>query len=360
MRLNFEREASSFEGIFGSSFFNTVGPSLVIGLLLHSFDFLSLFIEQLLYTALCLKGVYNMRSFEKLRMGASSAPKVIRVTVFATLIATFFSLLLHQLFIQFFRIPSLYQILSLSTWGIQKLFVWQFVSYLLIEPLPNGIHFALLLCIFFKFYLLWTFGSSLVQLKGKHHFLALYFGGGIFVGLLFYLFQCAVQSCFPLAGATPAIYILLISWTFLFPTANFMLFMMLPMRAHHLVFGMLGVTLFLDFCKGHFFGCLVTVSSLLFGYLYALLAWEIPGPFLRLRRIDNVLIQLKRKYLILPHRSHSVKKGKIYDFQTGRIVVEDKVFAKEYPNKKYCPWERILTWCKRWTPRLFPRSKTDD
>ncbi len=298
-----------------------------------------------------------MYSFDRLRMGAASVPKVVRVTVATTLITTFFSLLLHTLCVQVFRIPSPYTILSLSTSGIRKLFVWQFVSYLLIEPLSHEIDFTLLLYIFFKLYVLWTFGSSLVKLKNKYHFLALYFGGGMFVGLLFCLFQFAFSACTPLAGATPAIYILLISWTFLFPTANLMLFMIIPMRAHHLVFGTLGVTLFLDFCKGNFFGFLITAASLLFGYLYALLIWEIPGPFFRLRRWDNMVIRFKRKYLTLSRTYRSLREEKIYDFQTGQVIEKD-ARADFCSNKTPSIWIRLLHWCKK-QRRAFHRTKTD-
>jgi len=298
-----------------------------------------------------------MHQSQRFRMGPSFAPKVIKVTIALTLLLTFFSLMSNALFTQVFGIPSPQQLLSLSTWGIHKFFIWQFVSYLFIQPLSGGITFGLLLHIFFDLYLLWAIGSSIVQLKGKNHFMSLYFGGGIFVGLISYLCQLFFHVSVPFAGATPAIYILLISWSFLFPTASLMLFMMIPMRAKWLVFGLIGVNLFLDFSNGNFFGFLITGSSLVFGYLYAVLAWETLSPFPRLHRFDNKLISLKRKYFSFSRGSseHAMEEGKIYDFKTGRIIMQDEEFMDVCLEKISRHGKGSLSWRERW--KLWRISK---
>ena len=293
----------------------------------------------------------------RFQMGPSFAPKVIKLTIAFTLILTFFSLLSNALFTQVFGIPSPYQLLSLSTWGIHKFFIWQFISYLFIQPLSSGITFGLLLHIFFDLYLLWAIGSSIVQLKGKKHFMTLYFGGGIFVGLMSYFCQLFLGISAPFAGATPAIYILLISWSFLFPTASLMLFMMIPMRAKWLVFGLIGVNLFLDFSNGNFFGFLITISSLIFGYLYAILVWEMLSPFPRLHNFDKKLIHLKRKYFKLSRgkSEHTMEEGKVYDFKTGRIILQDEEFIDLCLEKIARYGKKSLTWNERW--KLWRISK---
>lgn len=298
-----------------------------------------------------------MHQSQGFRMGPSLAPKVIKMTIALTLLLTFFSLLSNALFTQVFGIPSPQHLLSLSTWGIHKFFIWQFISYLFIQPVASGISFGLLLHIFFDLYLLWAIGSSIVQLKGKKHFLSLYFGGGLFVGIVCYLSQLIFNVSIPFAGATPAIYILLISWSFLFPTASLMLFMMIPMRAKWLVFGLIGVNLFLDFSNGNFFGFLITGSSLIFGYLYAVLVWETLGPFPRFHRFDQKLINLKRKYFSSSRSPNSkeMEEGKIYDFKTGRIIMQDEEFMDVCLEKIARHGRKSLSLRERW--KLWRISK---
>ena len=298
-----------------------------------------------------------MHQSQGFRMGPSFAPKVIKLTIALTLLLTFFSLLSNALFTQVFGIPSPQQLLSLSTWGIHKFFIWQFISYLFIQPVSSGISFGLLLHVFFDLYLLWAIGSSIVQLKGKKHFLSLYFGGGLFVGIICYLAQLIFNVSIPFAGATPAIYILLISWSFLFPTASLMLFMMIPMRAKWLVFGLIGINLFLDFSNGNFFGFLITGSSLIFGYLYAVLVWEALSPFPRLHRLDQKLINLKRKYFGFSRATSAseMEEGKIYDFKTGRIIMQDEEFMDACLEKIAQHGKKSLSWRERW--RLWRISK---
>lgn len=297
-----------------------------------------------------------MYQSQRFRMGPSFAPKVIKATIILTLLLSFFSLMSHALFTQIFNIPSPQQFLSLSLWGIHKFFIWQFISYLFIQPLSGGISFGLLLHIFFDLYLLWAIGSSIVQIKGKKHFLSLYFGGGFFVGLVTYFCLLMFHLSIPFAGATPAIYILLIAWNFLFPEASLMLFMIIPMRAKWLIFGLIGVNLFLDFSNGNFFSFLITSSSLLFGYLYAILVWEMLGPFRRLHRFEKKLIHLKKRYWIFhPKADDEMREGKVYDFKTGRIILQDDAFVDECLEKIGQHGRGSLTWRERW--KLWYLSK---
>lgn len=298
-----------------------------------------------------------MHQSQGFRMGPSFAPKVIKMTIALTLLFTFFSLLSNALFTQVFGIPSPGQLLSLSIWGIHKFFIWQFISYLFIQPVSSGITFGLLLKVFFDLYLLWAIGSSIVQLKGKKHFLSLYFGGGLFVGIICYLAQLIFGNSALFAGATPAIYILLISWSFLFPTASLMLFMMIPMRAKWLVFGLIGINLFLEFSNGKFFDFLISGSSLIFGYLYAVLAWETLSPFPRLHRFDQKLINLKRKYFGFSrvNTASEMEEGKIYDFKTGRIIMQDEEFMDACLEKISQHGKKSLSWRERW--KLWRISK---
>ncbi len=292
------------------------------------------------------------------KAGPSFVPKVIKMTIGVTLIITFLSLFSHTLFTQIFKIPSLQQFFSLSLWGIHHFFIWQFISYLFVQPLVSGISFGLLLHIFFQLYLLFTIGSSIVAMKGKNHFLALYFGGGLFVGIISYLTQLLTGISIPLAGSTASIYILLISWCFLCPDARLMLFMMIPMRAKWLVFGFIGVNLFLDFSNGNFFGFISSLSSLTFGYLYPLLAWEYLSPFPRLHSFEKRLIYFKKRlnYSKYFRQSSSVlEEGKIYDFKTGKVLKDDDQFIDQCLEKISQYGKKSLTLFERF--KLYRLSK---
>ena len=292
------------------------------------------------------------------KTGPSYVPKVIKITIGMTLILTFLSLFSHNLFVQVLHFPSLQQLLSLSLWGIHHFFIWQFISYLFVQPLTSGISFGLLLHIFFQLYLLWAIGSSIVAMKGRNHFLALYFGGGFFVGLISYLTQFLVGISIPFSGATASIYILLIGWCFLCPNASLMLFMMIPMRAKWLVFGFIGVNLFLDFSNGNFFGFICLLSSLIFGYLYPLLVWEHLSPFPRLHSFEKRLIYFKQRFNHSKYfrRNHSIlEEGKIYDFKTGKALMNEDQFIDQCLEKISRYGKKSLTFFERF--KLYRLSK---
>ncbi|WP_194847806.1 rhomboid family intramembrane serine protease [Candidatus Neptunochlamydia vexilliferae] len=178
---------------------------------------------------------------------------------------------------------------------MHKFFAWQFVSYLFIQPISEGVSLGSILRLLFDLYLLYMVGTAIIETRGKKHFIGLYFGGALFVGIVAYLSLLFSGSPFPFAGASPAIYILLISFVFLTPHARIMLFLMVPMQAKWLVFGLIGVNLFLDFSNGHFLSFFTTGAALVYGYLYPILVWEILSPFYRLHNIEKKMIYWKRK-----------------------------------------------------------------
>lgn len=270
-----------------------------------------------------------MNNFQTFRLSPRATPKIIKWTIITTLVVSFFALLSNALFTQVFGIPSPQMLFSLSTWGVHKFFIWQFLSYLFVQPLAGGgISMALILHIFFDLYLLWAIGSSLIQARGEKQFIGLFFGGALFVGVIAYLSLFLFGSPLPFAGATTSIYILLIGWAFLFPEANIMLFLMLPVRAKWLVFGLIGVNLFLDFSNGNFLSFFVTFAAMLYGYFYSLLVWEISSPFQSLHGMEKRLIYFKRK---MRHRFKKVvdievQPSKVYDFKTGKAIIQDDEF----------------------------------
>jgi len=270
--------------------------------------------------------MYQTKAF---RLGPTSTPSIVKWTIISTLIVSFFALISNALFSQVLGLPSPQYLFSLTTWGIHKFFLWQFISYLFVQPVTKGgISIALILHVFFDIYLLWAMGSAIVQARGIKHFLGLYFGGGLFIGVVAYASLLLVGSPAPFAGATPCIYMLLIGWVFLFPETNLSLFLLLPIRAKWLVFGLIGVNLFLDFSNGNFFYFLVTASAMIYAYLYSVLAWEMLGPFRHLHAMEKKLIYFKRMMKNSVHQivDVEVQPSKVYDFKTGKAIIHDDEF----------------------------------
>jgi membrane associated rhomboid family serine protease len=287
--------------------------------------------------------VYQSQAF---RMGPTSTPKVVKWTILATLIASFLSIFSNALFTRVFHIPSIEHLLSLTTWGVHRFFIWQFISYLFIQPLAAGeISLPFLLHIFFDMYLLWAIGSAIYEVRGKKHFLGLYFGGALFVGLIAYLSLFLFNSPLLFAGASGSIYILLISWAFLFPEAMIMLFLLIPVRAKWLVFGLIGINLLLDFSNGNFLSFVVTGGALFYGYFYSVLAWDSLSPFRRLHSFEKKLIHTKRRLLHRFRRSVDieVQTSKIYDFKTGKAIIQDDDFMDACLDKIYRKGKSSLT-----------------
>ncbi len=301
--------------------------------------------------------MYQSQAF---RLGPTPTPKIVKWTIIATLFLSFFAIVSNALFTQVFHIPSPQYLFSLTTWGVHKFFIWQFLSYLFIQPISTeGISMALILHIFFDIYLLWSMGSAIVQARGKNHFLGLYFGGALFVGVIAYASLLFFGSPLPFAGATTSIYILLIGWAFLFPEAMIMLFLVIPVRAKWLVFGLIGVNLFLDFSNGNFLSFFVTTAAMLYGYFYSVLIWESLSPFRRLHGLEKKMIYSKRKWTHRFRRASDIKieTAKVYDFKTGEAIVQDEDFMDACLDKITRKGKDSLTWRESFRMWRISRKK---
>ena len=270
------------------------------------------------------------------RLSPRSTPKIVKWTIIATLIVSFLSIISHALFTQVFHIPSLQYLFSLTTWGIHKFFIWQFLSYPFLQPFSSGqISIELIFHLFFDSYLLWSIGSAVVHTKGTKHFIGLYFGGTFFVGIIAYLSLLFFASPLPFAGARTSIYILLIGWVFLFPQVMILLFFIIPVRAKWLVFGWISINLFLDFSNGSFFSFFIGVGAIIYGYCYCIFTWESLSPFYRLHCLDKKMIYLKRKWLyrIRQMIKTQPQRGKIYHLKRAKWIMEDDDFVNACLDK---------------------------
>lgn len=167
-------------------------------------------------------------------------------------------------------IPSLQALLALSWTGIAHFYVWQLITYLFVAPHP--ISLGHIVQIGLNMYLLWMFGSSF-----SRHFFVLYFGSGLFAALAtlapLYFFHTVT------AGATPAIYAILIAWSMLNPHSQLLLFFAIPFKAHWLIAGWIGLTFFLDISSHNWSNFVSLLASCAFSYLFTLIVWRQPSPF---------------------------------------------------------------------------------
>ncbi len=103
--------------------------------------------------------------------------------------------------------PEILGFLSLSAPGIQHGYLWQFGTYMFL----HGGLFHLL----FNMLALYCFGNAVESEIGSKSFLILYLLGGLFGGLVWYLFN--LNTIVPMVGASGAIYATVIAFATLWP-----------------------------------------------------------------------------------------------------------------------------------------------
>ena len=138
----------------------------------------------------------------------------------------------------------------------QKLYIWQFVTYMFL----HGSFWHL----FFNMFALYIFGTELEMHWGAKKFLTYYFITGIGSGLCAYFFTDV-----PTIGASGAIYGLLLAYGMTFPNRLLLVFFVFPMKAKYfvIIFGI--IELFLSI-QGTSDGIahIAHLGGMLFGLLY--------------------------------------------------------------------------------------------
>lgn len=210
--------------------------------------------------------------------------------------------------------PSMQPLLALSWAGIEHLQLWQLLTYLFVEPLSfNG-----LVQLAFNLYLLYIFGTPLIERSHFGHFLALFFGSALFAGL------AALAPLYfthgYLIGATSAVYAVLIAWMMLNPGSQLLLFFAFPIKSQWLIVGLVGLTLFIDLSFSHWVSAAGLVASSLFSYLFTLIVWREQGPFSILRPFERSLLRL------LERKKEPYRHSKIYDIKSGSPILDDNQF----------------------------------
>lgn len=266
------------------------------------------------------------------RLGPAHTPRSLKFLILLTLAINIFSAVTNHLFPSL-GWPSLQELLSLSFSGIEHLYLWQWISYLFVHPVGEGLSFSFLLAVAFNSYILWIVGTSLIERKGQAHFFSLYFLSGLAAGLIVYGCQAASHSNAFFAGNGSSLYALLIGWLVLFPKAEMLIFLAIPMRVSWLILGILGINLLIDLSVGDWIRVLGYGGAALFGYLYSFLFWR--------------------------QRTHSplYTRAKRFDFKTGKAILSDDEFLEAMLTKISMHGKKSLTWKERWRLRSISKRQ---
>lgn len=133
------------------------------------------------------------------------------------------------IFVLQFLAPALNQILIfyfglVPRLAFQKLFFWQFVSYMFLH---GGFSH-----IFFNMFALWMFGVELERTWGTREFFKFYFLTGIVAGISTAVFSWG--SMIPTIGASGAIYGILAAYALFFPDRYVYLYFLFPIKMKYL------------------------------------------------------------------------------------------------------------------------------
>lgn len=209
-------------------------------------------------------------------------------------------------------IPQVQAYLAFSWEGMKHLYFWQFFTYVFVEAGPFSLSFALQLA--FNLYILWLFGSSLIDFSRVSHFLILFFGAALFAALSVLPFHGY------LAGSAAAIYAVLTAWAMINQGSQLLLFFALPFKAEWLILAIIAFSIFVDIMAGLWITAASLIASVLFGYLFALIAWRRMSPFAIFYPFEKRVLRLLEKKRPAYHHS------KIYDIKSGAPILNDAQF----------------------------------
>ncbi len=283
-------------------------------------------------------------------------PAVIKYLIITTCAVSIFAALTNNLFTSIFQAPGPQDWLSLSWYGLKHLYIWQFVSYLFLQYSGfGGITFSFLINLTLSMYFLWILGSIIHERVGDGPFLRLYLLSGVFAGLAALLVM-PITGYSALAGPAPALLALLVVWTMLHPGAEILLFFLIPIQAKWLALGVLGAVLLVSLAQLDLGYAVFYFSGALFGYLYALLAWNLEGPFPATHPFDHAIARIGIK---VRHRLNKWRNKK--EENSKKIIqfpLNDDQFVDAMLSKISRYGENSLSWSERRRMDEIARKKS--
>ena len=142
--------------------------------------------------------------------------------------------------------------------------VWQPLTYLFIHK--DFLH------IFFNMFVLWMFGSELESIWGRRSFLKYYFLTGIGSGLV-WLALNITNANYVLAGASGAVYGVLLAFGMMFPNRTVYLYFLLPIKVKYLVMILVATEFILSMNSASDISHITHLSAVLIGFIYLRYHW---------------------------------------------------------------------------------------
>lgn len=270
----------------------------------------------------------------------AGTPKPLKLIVYL-IVGTSFSL---ALFGAFPLAKTAAILLAISPMGAKHFMIWQTLTHVFYYPSGGSIHLGFLINIFFACYMLLFVGKMIIEMRGMKHFYNLFFGSALISGLTAMTILYFFPTMTLIAGASSVISALLVTWLFLFPDAQVLLFLMIPAKTKWLIPGFLAFQALQDFSEGNFLIFSASASAVLFAYLYNVLVFRIHSPYLSLHGFERFLLGMKKK----PVAEVYAGKSKIYDFKTGEAILDDETFmdaclekVSQHGKKSLTFWERL-------------------
>lgn len=290
-------------------------------------------------------------------LGPGATPPSIRRLIAATCVFSIITALLNPLFLDFFQIQGPNYLFSLSWYGLKSGYLWQPLTYLLVEDGIQGLSFALLITLFFQMYVVWIMGTPLVERVGGYSFALFYFFSGIATGIVTILAAPAFGQYPFLMGPTASIIAIWVVWTMMHPDSELLFFFVVPIKAKWLLAGVFGALLLVNLSQGNITGLIFDLTAGVIGYAYGVIAYGMEGPFSWMLWVDHFLMHLKTKLTKKTSVFTQADDSKVIDIHTGKPFLDDEAFVDAMLDKISKKGEYALTWSERRRMRKISEKK---
>jgi membrane associated rhomboid family serine protease len=285
--------------------------------------------------------------------GPGDTPKTIQYLIWVTCISSVLCALLNNFFLYYLGMNGPQQLFSLSWGGLSNWYIWQPLTYLFLQSSGSqGISIFFLIELLFNMYILWIMGTGILERVGANSFVRFYFVCGIITGIITLLFMPVYSQYAVLAGSTPIILAIMFIWAMIHPESELLLFFILPVKAKWIIAGIIAGIFLINLSHLDFLTMTYYYIGILVGYFYAVCVWGLSSPFKITHPFDEKLASLGSGIRQIRSKKEEARnlvdnKAKIFDFFTGKAVMDDDKFMDTMLEKISLYGEHSLTWSER-------------
>lgn len=223
--------------------------------------------------------------------------------------------------------PPLSSFFGLSQEGIDHFFFWQWLTYSFFESSPRGFDGSLFIQLGFSLYMIWIFGTSLIERLGLGRFFFLFFGSALFGGLGAWAILKIFHLPFLFINPAPALYGCLFAWTLLNAGSTILLFFTIPFNAARALYVLIAIALLISLAQRDWAVLAAFLFSLFYAYLFTLLSNQIRSPFSFLHRFESTLLRVYSQLKSWTQKKPKIyRSSKIYDIHSGKPILDDEQF----------------------------------